>query len=198
MTDWEEHYREGRTPWDKGEPAPPLVDFLDLQPLRGNILVPGCGLGHDVRAIAAASPEARVTGLDLAPTAIERARMFRAAGQERYVAGDLFARAGEWAGAFDWVWEHTCFCAIDPSMRDAYVQAVSQALRPGGRLLGVFYLNPYDDEHRPEDYRPPFGVSLEELERRFGGEFEIVRTWVPERAYPGRAGKERMVIAEKR
>jgi hypothetical protein len=59
-------------------------------------------------------------------------------------------------------------------------------------------LDPYDDEHWPEDGRPPFGTSLEELEARFGNTFHLVRNWVPERAYPGRLGKERMVIAEKR
>jgi SAM-dependent methyltransferase len=197
MTDWEDHYRQGATPWDKGAPAPPLVDFLQTETMEGSVFVPGCGLGHDVRAIAAASPAARILGLDLAPSAVARARELPAAGAEAYLEGDLFALPSELAGTFDWVWEHTCFCAIDPGMRADYVSAVSAVLKPGGRLLGVFYLDPYDDEHRPEDGRPPFGTSFEELERRFEGRLTVVRSWVPERAFPGRAGRERMVMAEK-
>ena len=49
---WQEKYEQGETPWDKGEPSPGLVDFLADHNLNGRILVPGCGSGHDVRAIA--------------------------------------------------------------------------------------------------------------------------------------------------
>ena len=52
-TDWEDHYRTGDMPWDKGAPSPGLVDFLTSEPVRGRVLVPGCGLGYDVRALAA-------------------------------------------------------------------------------------------------------------------------------------------------
>ena len=30
-TDWEQRYREEDTPWDKGKPAPGLVDWLSNQ-----------------------------------------------------------------------------------------------------------------------------------------------------------------------
>ena len=55
-TDWEAHYQANDTPWDKGEPSPGLVDWLAAHPAvpRGTVLVPGCGMGHDVRAWAAA------------------------------------------------------------------------------------------------------------------------------------------------
>ncbi|MBU6301722.1 MAG: class I SAM-dependent methyltransferase [Verrucomicrobia bacterium] len=198
MTDWEHHYQQGETPWDKGFPAPPLADFLRATPLQGDILVPGCGLGHDVRAIAAAAPEARVLGLDLAPTAIDRARSFPPAGRERFTTGDLFALDPELRDAFDWVWEHTCYCAIDPARRNDYLKAVATALRPGGHLLGVFYLDPYDDDHRPGDGRPPFGTSLADLEdalRAHG--FGILHSRVPDRAYPGREGRERIILAKR-
>ncbi len=197
MTDWEDHYQQGQTPWDKGEPAPPLVDCLRSEPLQGDILVPGCGLGHDVRAIAAATPAARPVGLDIAPTAVKSARKLPLAGHEKYVFGNLFDLDPELRDAFDWVWEHTCYCAIPPEKRDAYVEAVNTALRPGGRLLGVFYLDPYDDEHRPDDGRPPFGTSLEDLEVRLRARFQILKSWVPERAYPGRQGRERMILAQR-
>ena len=65
-------------------------------------------------------------------------------------------------GGFDWVWEHTCFCAISPSLRQAYARAVASALRPGGEFLAVFYLDP---GYSSPDEGPPFGVSKEELDK---------------------------------
>ena len=194
--DWEQHYRDQFTPWDKGEPAPPLTEWLGIHPgvMTGRVLVPGCGMGHDVRAITAAETASEVVGLDISPTAIILAREFPAVGAERYKEGDLFDLPEGMLEAFDWVWEHTCFCAIDPELRDAYVRAVWTALRPSGQVLGVFYRDPYDDEHRPGG-GPPHGCTLEELEERFvkSGRFEIVEHAEPTVAYEGRAGRELVV-----
>jgi SAM-dependent methyltransferase len=180
-------------PWEKGAPAPGLVDFLQHEPVRGRVLVPGCGWGHDVRALAASADE--VVGLDIAPSAIAGARRFPNVGGERYLHGDLFALPAELHHAFDWVFEHTCFCAIDPGQRPAYVQAVHDALKPGGELLAIFYLDP---DHDSPDDGPPFGVSIAELDRLFSPRFDLLREWLPARAYPGREGREWMRILRAR
>ena len=53
QTDWEDAYQRRETPWEKGQPHPGLVDFLaENGPLAGEIFVPGCGSGHDVRALS--------------------------------------------------------------------------------------------------------------------------------------------------
>tara|TARA_R110002096_G_scaffold173997_2_gene349550 strand:- start:2867 stop:3484 length:618 start_codon:yes stop_codon:yes gene_type:complete len=198
MTDWEKLYVEGMTPWEKGEPAPALLQFLAETPLTGRILVPGCGLGHDVRAIAAASPNAEVIGLDVSPSALAQATKIPKVREESYLLGDLFQLPPEMIGSFDWIWEHTCFCAIAPSRRDEYVTAVAGALKPSGQFLGVFFLNPYDEEHRPEDNHPPFGATLAELESRFSPRFEIRQSWEPTEAYKGREHCEWMLQMQKR
>jgi methyl halide transferase len=186
-TDWESHYQAGDMPWEKGGPSPGLVDFLTTQRVTGHVLAPGCGLGHDVRVLSAQGAE--VTGLDISPSAVEAAKRIPTVGSERYECADLFALPGHLRGAFDWVWEHTCFCAIDLSQRAAYVEGVHAALRSGGRLLAIFYLDPGNDS---PDEGPPFEVSLAELDRLFSPRFELVREWLPERAYPGREGREWM------
>ncbi len=187
-TDWETRYQQGETPWDKGAPSPGLQDFLTLHPLLiGRVLVPGCGFGHDVRLLAGAAPE--VLGLDLAPSAIEGARAFPRVGGESYAVGDFFQLPESYRGAFDWVWEHTCFCAIDPAMRSAYVESAAQALKSGGNFLAVFYLDP--GQGHPSD-GPPFGVSKAELDALFEVRFELVAEWLPARAYIGREGREWM------
>src|SRR5213076_63023 len=73
-TEWEARYQSGDMPWEKGEPSPGLVDFLQCHPklARGTVGVPGCGTGHDVRAWAKAGFEA--FGFDLAPSAIQLCR----------------------------------------------------------------------------------------------------------------------------
>ena len=216
-TDWESCYRAGEMPWDKGAPAPPLLEWLE-QPghrLGGEVLVPGCGLGHDVRAIAAADRNhlprastphptghdvraiaaadrnARVVGLDISPAALAQARRQPPVGRESYVEADLFDLPPDLRGRFDWVFEHTCFCAIDPSRRDDYVQAVASALRTGGQLLAIFYLRPWSGgEQPPPGGGPPFPTSREELDRLFSGRFELLEESVPARAYRGREGRE--------
>jgi SAM-dependent methyltransferase len=188
-TDWESHYQQGDTPWEKGGPSPGLVDFLAVEPVRGRVLVPGCGHGHDVRALAATADE--VVGIDIAPSAITAASNVPPVDGERYELADLFALPPHLRGAFDWVWEHTCFCAIDPAQRPAYVEAVAGALKPGGKLLAIFYLDPGNDS---PDEGPPFEVSIAELDRLFLPRFELIREWLPLRTYPGREGREWMRI----
>jgi methyl halide transferase len=189
--DWERRYQAGDTPWEKGGPAPPLLEWLAHRgPLQGKILVPGCGSGHDVRAIAAASQTAQVVGLDIAPSALEQARRLSRAGAETYQLADLFELPAELVGQFDWVFEYTCFCVIDPGQRPEYVRAVMRALRPEGSLLAIFYLNPWDPGEGPEEGGPPFGVSREELDQLFRTHFELVEEHCPSVAYPGREGRE--------
>lgn len=192
-TDWEAQYQKGEMPWEKGAPSPGLVDFLTAECVTGRVLVPGCGLGHDVRALAAQGAEA--VGLDIAPSAVEAARRVPPVANERFELGNLFDLPPEMRGAFDWVWEHTCFCAIDPSMRVAYVEAVHGALKPGGHLLAVFYLDP---GNTTPGEGPPFEVSVAELDRLFLQRFELIREWLPAKAYPGREGREWMRVLRRK
>lgn len=178
--DWNRAYDEGDTPWDKGSAAPPLLAFLARRCIAGHVLVPGCGFGHDVRALSAQGAE--VTGLDLAPGAVRGARAFPPAGSERYLAGDFLELPASLAGAFDWVVEHTLLCALHPAQRIPYARAVREALRPGGRFLAVFYRRiPGDDRDGP-----PFPISEADIDRLFGTDFETLERWTPLETYPSR------------
>jgi SAM-dependent methyltransferase len=184
-TNWESHYISGEIPWEKGGAHPGLVAFLKATPVHGRVLVPGCGTGHDVRALAATADE--VVGLDIAPSAVALAKSEPTVGGERYMSGDLFALPAKMRAAFDVVFEHTCFCAIDPALRADYVAAVAGALKPAGRLLAIFYLDPGLD---PGTSGPPFGVTREELDAFFSPRFTLLGEWPPAATYPGREGRE--------
>ena len=184
-TDWEQRYRTGDMPWEKGAPHPAIVEFLQREPMRGRVFVPGCGTGHDVRAIAATSDE--VVGLDIAPSAIVAAKKQPLAGGEVYFLGDLFALPAEMCGTFDWVVEHTCFCAISPTMRGDYVRTVASVLKPGGRFFAIHYMTPDMD---PDEAGPPFGTSAAELDELFAPHFTTESEWVPTATYSGREKRE--------
>ncbi len=187
--DWEQRYLAGDTPWEKGVPHPMLSEWLRETPFSGRVLVPGCGSGHDVREIARAGAE--VVGLDLAPSAIRAAQDHPRAGREVYHCGDLFALPEEWTGTFDWVFEHTCFCAFPPSLRGDYVAAVTRSLKSGGRIAAVFFINPDHDEDGP-----PYGCSVDELKFLFAG-FRLAGARKNLPTYPGRENREAWWILEK-
>jgi len=189
-TNWESRYQQGDTPWDKGAAHPALLEYLERNPLEGRGLVVGCGLGYDVRALAATG--ARVTGIDIAPSALRHAESFPKAGNEDYELADFFALPRGLRHRFDWVWEHTCFCAIEPSTRPAYLRGLLDALTPEGRLLAVFYLDPGGDGG------PPFGVTVAELDALFGKDFQLLGEWTPKVTYPGREDRERMRLLKRK
>lgn len=194
--DWDQHYQDGVTPWNKGGPAPPLQEWIENNPeeLQGRILVPGCGHGHDVRELARTTKAELVLGADISDTALDLARAEGTSDIIQYENLDLFDLPYSHRGTFDWVWEHTCFCAIDPEMRDEYVTAVYDALTTGGKLLAVFYLDPYDEEHKRGE-GPPHGTDIMEIIDRFVGSvrFEMTECYDPGRSYPGREGLEKMI-----
>lgn len=194
MTDWNQRYELGDTPWEKGRAAPPLLELLEkTDPSiwgEGPVLVPGCGIGHDVRVIGALGP--RTLGLDLAPLALEKAKEYPSIGKESYELGDFLDPDWRKGKTFTAIWEHTCYCAIHPSRRNDYASACKDLIPPGGHLIGVFFLTPNDPGE--EDEGPPFNASIEELDARFTPEFERIDSWVPNRCYPGREGKEWVAI----
>jgi SAM-dependent methyltransferase len=187
---WEARYQSGDMPWEKGEASPGLVDFLAAHPnlSKGSVCVPGCGTGHDVRAWAAAGFQA--VGVDLAPSAIRLSKERTAAAGLKAEFHLLDFLTAEPPFLFDWLFEHTLFCAIDPSQREAYVSAVLRWLKPNGQFLAVHYFIPDQDG-------PPFGTSRPEILDRFGPHFLLKQDWVP-RSYPNRTGLERLFWWERK
>jgi cyclopropane fatty-acyl-phospholipid synthase-like methyltransferase len=184
--DWEARYQSRDMPWEKGEPSPGLVDFLVAHPelsKPASVCVPGCGTGHDVRAWARAGYHA--FGFDIAPSAIRLCEeKTRGTGlPAHYGVADFLNDPPP--QRFDWLWEHTLYCAVNPDQRAAYADAVLRWLKPDGQFLAVHYLIPDQDG-------PPFGTTRDEVVARFSPHFELLGEWVP-RSYPNRTGLELML-----
>ncbi|ERN40553.1 thiopurine S-methyltransferase (TPMT) [Rubidibacter lacunae KORDI 51-2] len=166
---WESRYLDGSTRWDLGQPAPPFASWLASEmalPL-GRAIVLGCGRGSDALLFARHGFE--VVGVDFAPSAIASATAAAARDgiPATFLLSDIFALPQEFAGSFDYAIEHTCFCALPPTQRDAYVQLTRSLLKPGGELLAIFFTH-----SRPGG--PPFGSHPADIVRLFGRAFEIL------------------------
>ena len=90
---------------------------------------------------------------------------------------DLFAPDAGTNGTFDWIFEHTCFCALQPDRRPDYVDALHRLLHPGGQLLAIFFCQASGPEERPEQ-GPPFAIKVAELDRLFTPRFRVEEEFV--------------------
>jgi methyl halide transferase len=132
-----------------------------------------------------------VTGLDIAPTGVAEARARYPHLAERFVTGDFFDPPKEMRGAYDVVLEHTCMSALPPAMRADYRRGIDLTLRRGGLLIGVWFINPDLD---PGEEGPPYPFSVAELTALFQKGYEIVDDYVPDVAFGGREGRERVRV----
>jgi|CXWL01.1.fsa_nt_gi hypothetical protein len=187
--DWDEKYKKGEAAWDKGAPSPAMKQYLEKHDVRGRALVPGCGRGHEVALAVEQGLDA--TGLDIAPTGVAEARAKYPHLAERFTMGNLFDPPKEMHGAFDVVLEHTCMSALPPTLRADYRRGIDLTLRRGGLLIGVWFINPALD---PGEVGPPFPFSVADLTALFAKDYEIVEDYVPDVAFPGREGRERVRV----
>lgn len=193
-TAWENRYQQGTTGWDLGQPAPALSQWLESQAPPENTasaIVLGAGRGHD--ALLFARQGFRVTAVDFAPSAIAALAQEAAATHLSLtlLEQDIFSLLPEWQGHFDYVVEHTCFCALDPSLRSAYVHLSANLLAPQGELLAVFFTH-----DRPSG--PPFGISTAELTALFTPYFEVVSLDPVAVSVPARQGEEHFARLRRR
>jgi SAM-dependent methyltransferase len=180
---WESRYQSGGDRWDLGQAAPPFVTLLSQPqaPPAGRIAVLGCGRGHE--AILFAKHGFEVVGFDFAPTAIAQARQLAGSLPIRFEERDIFNLAQDYAGAFDYVLEHTCFCAIAPTQRPAYVQLLYQLLRPEGELIALFWAH-------QRAGGPPFGSTPDEIHQLFEPYFRLMDWQYPKNSVPQRQNEE--------
>ncbi len=175
---WEERYQQGKTAWDLGMAAPPFVSLLQASdsPTPGRIAVLGCGRGYD--ALLFANYGFEVIGFDFAASAIDDANALltnlKKTNSENYdlktninfLQKDIFELSQDFPTYFDYVLEHTCFCAIDPKARSLYLELLKSILKPQGQLIALFFTH-----NRPGG--PPFGVTTDEIHSLFSPHFYI-------------------------
>jgi len=171
--EWEARYVAGRTGWDRGDVSPALRYWLERDEIpAGRILVPGCGHGHEIAALAASGRY--VTAVDIAAQPV--LRLMGALADAGLHANVVQADLLHWTPAepFDAVYEQTCICALEPDTWQDYVNRLANWLVPGGKLFALFMQTaqpggpPYDcpvpamrDLFDPADWEWPAGEAME-------------------------------------
>jgi SAM-dependent methyltransferase len=189
---WTQIYHDEKNPgWNLGEPAEALKDMLPRLKLpKSRILVLGCGEGHDAAFFAQSGHV--VTGVDFSEEAIARAQKnYEGVAGLSFVQQDVFKLDPKFQSAFDIVFEHTCYCAIEPSRRKDLVKVWRQALHDQGQLMGVFFT-------MYKKQGPPYGGSEWELRQRLKDSFQFLFWGRWNQSRPTRQGKELFVFAQKR
>ncbi len=162
-------YRHGKPRWDTDEPRPELVRLSkDLRP--GHAIDLGCGTGADATYLANQGWD--VVGVDFVPEAIETAksRTVSSGSSTHFVVADVTAlREAGITGPFDLIIDIGCFHAIPQGLRDKYVAEVAAVARPGAD----FYLAGISDPPVTWRLLGARGVSSIEIQRRFGGDFDM-------------------------
>jgi SAM-dependent methyltransferase len=141
-TGWFERlYAEAATgdaivPWDRDEPNPLMVDWLERHRRDGGrAMVVGCGLGRDAEYVA--SLGFHTTAFDVSPTAVRGARERFPKSLVEYVVANLLDPPAEWVGGFDLVVESITVQSMPLSVRADAIRHVGRMVAPGGELLVI-------------------------------------------------------------
>ncbi len=117
----------------------PHLTFGDLPKYNANILVPGCGTGHQLAQVAAMFKNPRITAIDLSRTSLAYAR--RKLDEQkvkihRFGLGDIL-RIGDWTERFDYI---ECMGVLHHLERpEEGLKILVNLLRPHGLLrLGLY------------------------------------------------------------
>jgi len=192
--DWEESWKRGVTPWDAGRSPPVLRRLLAQECVPpGRAFVPGCGAGYDLATLAHVDRE--VIGLDISPDARDAflEKHPDLPGQVSYEVGDFFAY--DPPCGFDFVWDYTFFCALDPPQRKPWAEVMSRLVKPNGVLATLLF--PYVDPIL-DGAGPPWPINTDLVRGFVDDGFELLDVTEAEHTHPGREGKERLALWRRR
>jgi SAM-dependent methyltransferase len=187
---WSSIYVNEQPRWDLGQPTPALKDMIakiKLPPSR--IAVLGGGKGHDAAYLANLGHF--VTLVDISPEAIKEAKnLYGNISNLHFLESDIFDLPKKLFGQFDVLVEHTCYCAINPTLRSDLVKVWRNLLLEGGHLLGVFFA-------MEKKNGPPFGGTEWELKSRLKKGFRVLYWHRNQNSIDRREGKEFIIYAQK-
>ncbi len=186
---WQEIYELGELGWDIGYPSTPLKEYIDqLSDKSIEVLIPGAGNAWEAEHLFN-SGFSNTNVVDIAPGAIknikERVEGFPA---EQLHLGNFFEHQGQ----YDRILEQTFFCALHPDLRQQYVEHQHKLLRPGGKLVGLLFDDPLNEDH------PPFGGNRQQYVDLFSTHFEIETMETAHNSIEKRAGRELFFICRKK
>ena len=186
---WEERYEKGEIGWNVGKITTPIKEYIDqLKDKNIKILIPGAGNGYELEYLIEKGFK-NSTVVDYATTPLENIKKrIPELDKSQIINADFF----ELEGQYDLIIEQTFFCALNPDLRQAYVQKMKALLNPKGKIAGLLFQFPLTSEG------PPFGGSIKEYVSLFQNDFNIVTMETAHNSIVPRANKELFVIFERK
>ncbi|MDG1100605.1 MAG: methyltransferase domain-containing protein [Saprospiraceae bacterium] len=161
---WTERYDSGKDGWDLGCISPPIKEYIDQLTNKDiKILIPGAGNSHEAEYIHNQGfTNLYVCDISNVPldNLKDRVTTFPI---DNLIHGNFFEIQDE----FDLVLEQTFFCALNPLLRQDYIEQMSKIIKPKGSLIGLLFSMEFDKEG------PPFGGVINNYKAMFSKKFDI-------------------------
>jgi SAM-dependent methyltransferase len=188
---WSNIYINETPRWELNQAAPGLVDLLPRLKLpKSRILVLGCGSGNDANEFAQQGH--LVTAVDFSEEAISKAKQKYGSNQNiTFLNQDIFKLGHEHDKNYDFVFEHTCFCAIAPEKRNELIKIWNRCLVDGGHLLAILFA-------MEKRNAPPFGGTEWEYRERLKKYYQFLFWGRLQNSIDRRNGKELLIYAKKK
>ncbi|KAG0240856.1 hypothetical protein BGW41_006611 [Actinomortierella wolfii] len=193
---WDKLWEKDIHPWDNPTPSPALIELIEQKPIKdqipktGRVLVPGCGRGVDVFYLG--NEQRPAFGMDISPIAVQQCKDIReskgiSASHADFLCEDFFKyKAPE--GGYSLIYDYTFFCAIHPSMREAWAKKMAELIHPGGVLITLIY-----PLREPDEFGPPFYVTVDAYRNLLQDNFENLL--LDEcTSFPRRQGMEKIAV----
>jgi cyclopropane fatty-acyl-phospholipid synthase-like methyltransferase len=165
---WDRSYRDGTAAeaWDIGAPQPAIAALADAGLLHSPLLDSGCGTGENSLLLAARGLD--VTGVDWAPSAVERARAkaIERGLQATFEVADALA-LDALGRRFASVIDSGLFHVFEPDEAARYAASLHAVTLPGGTL----HLLCFSD--REPDWGGPHRISQAQLQSTFAQGWRI-------------------------
>ncbi|PHR13205.1 MULTISPECIES: methyltransferase domain-containing protein [Aequorivita] len=180
-TFWNHKYLSGETGWDIGYVSTPIKEYINqLSDKNLKILIPGGGNSYEAEYLFKKGFK-NVFVVDISSIPLMNlAKRVPSFPKENLLHADFF----ELEDSFDLILEQTFFCALAPSLREAYANKMHQLLKPEGRLVGLLFNIPLNDD------KPPFGGNKVEYKKLFSKKFKIEKMEIAYNSVAPRAGNE--------
>jgi len=185
---WDQCYLNNETGWDMNQVSPPLKGYIDnLENKDLKILIPGCGNAYEAEYLLEKGFK-NVTLIDFSKVVTDRLK-------EKYkdkpisVLNENFF---DHQGKYDLILEQTFFCALNPSLREKYVEQCSGLLNDSGIIAGVLFNKKFSAAE------PPFIADDEEYKKLFQPFFTFLKFESCNNSIASRMGNELFFEFEKK
>lgn len=180
-TFWSDRYLSGQIGWDIGYVSTPLKEYIDILSNKNlKILIPGGGNSYEAEYLFNKGFN-NVYVIDISSIPLENlSKRVPSFPKENLLHQDFF----ELEETYDLILEQTFFCAQHPKLRKKYVSKMHNLLNPMGKLVGVLFNIPLNDD------KPPFGGNEKEYRSLFEEKFTIEKMEMAYNSIPQRAGNE--------